>query len=148
MDSEAIFDGQWEVVAWEQVYDDGRRELPMGEQLEGFIRYSADGRMACMIGRADRARFVKGGQWNAPDEEKARAYDSLMAYAGRYRVEGDTVVHLVDLSLFPNWKGGEQKRKFQLRADGTLEVTARIEAGTSEARTARLVWRRAPSQGT
>jgi hypothetical protein len=145
-----LFDGQWQVLAWEQVYDDGRRELPMGEQLEGFIRYSPDGRMVCMISRADRARFELGGQWNAPDEEKARAYDSMLCYAGRYRVEGDTVTHLVDMSLFPNWKGGEQKRRFALRPDGTLELTARLEAGTPQARTARLVWRRAattPSQG-
>jgi len=142
-----LFDGQWQVVAWEQLYDDGRRELPMGDRLEGFICYSPDGRMVCMISRADRARFEKGGQWNAPDEEKARAYDSMLAYAGRYSVDGDTVTHFVDMSLFPNWKGGEQKRKFALRADGTLELTARLEAGTPQARTARLAWRRAPSQG-
>ena len=58
-------------------------------------------------------------------------------------VEGDTVTHAVDLSLFPNWQGGQQKRRFALRADGMLELTARLEEGTSEARTARLVWRRA-----
>lgn len=141
------FDGLWQIVAWEQLYDDGRRELPMGERLEGFIRYSPDGRMACMIGRADRARFEKGGQWNAPDEEKARAYDSMLAYAGRFRIDGDTVTHFVELSLFPNWKGGEQKRRFELRADGTLALTARLEEGTAQARTARLLWRRAPTQG-
>lgn len=53
--------GRWDIVAWEQLYDDGRRELPMGEQLEGFIRYLPDGDMVCMVSRVDRPRFVKGG---------------------------------------------------------------------------------------
>jgi hypothetical protein len=150
MSNNDAFVGLWRVVSWEQLYDDGRRELPMGEQLEGFIRYSEDGQMVCLISRSDRGRFQRGGQWDAPDEEKARAYDSMLCYAGRYRIDGDTVTHFVDMSLFPNWKGGEQKRRFALRPDGTLELTARLESGTSQARTARLVWRRAPpapSQG-
>ncbi|RJF95767.1 lipocalin-like domain-containing protein [Noviherbaspirillum saxi] len=134
--------GRWLVVSWEQQYADGRVERPMGDQLEGFIDYTSDGNMTCMISRKDRARFEKGGQWNAPDEEKARAYDSMLFYAGRYRVDGQTIVHMVDISLFPNWKGGEQKREFQFQPDGTLALLARLEQGTPEARVSRLVWRR------
>lgn len=134
--------GRWLIVSWEQHYADGRIERPMGDQLEGFIDYSGTGDMVCMISRRDRARFVKGGQWNAPDEEKARAYDSLLSYAGRYRVEGEIVVHMVDIAIFPNWKGGEQKREFVFQADGTLALLARLETGTPEERVSRLVWRR------
>ena len=140
--------GRWDIVAWEQVYDDGRRELPMGEHLEGFIRYLPDGDMVCMIGRAERAKFVKGGQWNAPDDEKALAYQSMLAYAGRWRIAGDVITHRVEMSLFPNWKGGEQKRRVQVQADGTLALTARLEDSTPQARTARLVWRRHDGSAT
>ncbi|MCY1306676.1 Lipocalin-like domain protein [compost metagenome] len=56
-------------------------------------------------------------------------------------MQGDTVLHHVRHSLFPNWEGGTQRRVAQL--DGNvLALTARLEEGTSEARTARLVWRR------
>jgi len=137
--------GRWLIVSWEQHYADGRLEKPMGDHLEGFIDYSAEGDMACMISRQDRARFVTGGQWNASDEEKARAYDSMLSYAGRYRVDGQTVVHMVDISIFPNWKGGEQKREFQFQPDGTLALLARLEQGTPEERVSRLVWRRRES---
>lgn len=44
------------------MYDDGRCELPMGEQIEGFTRYTADGDMVCHIARAGRAKFGKGGK--------------------------------------------------------------------------------------
>ena len=134
--------GRWDIISWEQLFDDGRRELPMGENLEGFIRYCADGDMVCMIGRADRPNFETGGQWNADDREKASAYNSMLAYAGRFTLEGDSVTHHVDISMFPNWKGGQQKRTFQLQEDGSLALTARLERDTPQARTAKLLWRR------
>ena len=138
--------GRWDIVSWVQAYDDGRVQHPMGEDLEGFIRYTADGEMVCMIVRGDRAAFATGGQWDASDEEKAVAYQSMLSYAGRYEVVGDAVTHHVELSLFPNWAGGQQRRRFVFRDDGTLALEARLEADTQQARTARLVWRRhAPS---
>ena len=108
--------GRWEIVSWEQAFDDGRRELPMGERLNGFIQYTADGGMACMIARAERPNFETGGQWNASDEEKARAYDQhARLRRAATRCDGDTITHQVDISLFPNWKGGEQKRRFEVQ---------------------------------
>jgi len=135
--------GRWEILAWEQAFDDGRRELPMGDSLQGFIQYTADGYMACMIARAERPNFTSGGQWNASDAEKAGAYNGMLAYGGRYEVNGDLITHHVDISLFPNWRGGAQKRRVEVNADGTLTLSARLEEGTPQARTARLVWRRA-----
>lgn len=134
--------GLWDIVSWEQAYDDGRIQFPMGEALEGFIRYGEDGDMTCLIARADRSKFVSGGQWNASESEMAQAYRSMLAYAGRYDVADDVVTHYVELSLFPNWKGGQQKRRLEVCEDGTIVLEARLEEGTPEARTARLIWRR------
>lgn len=134
--------GRWDILAWEQLYDDGRKQLPLGEELEGFLRYTEEGDMIVMIARKDRKPFETGGQWNADDAEKAGAYSSMLSYAGRYEVQGDTVIHKVDISLFPNWKGGEQKRQLELKDDNTLAIKARLEEGTPQARTAQLLWRR------
>lgn len=147
MTDAAALVGRWDIVSWEQLYDDGRRELPMGDALEGFIRYLPDGDMICMICRTDRSSFQTGGQWNATDAEKARAYQTMLSYAGRFRVEGDVVVHSVEFSLFPNWKGGRQSRRFRFLPDGSIALEARLEEGTPEARTARLVWRRHTAEG-
>lgn len=142
---ERLLHGRWEIVSWEQRYDDGRLSYPLGTELQGFIQYDPDGRMVCMMGRAQRPFFATGGQWNADDTEKAQAYSSFMAYSGRYVVEGEWVTHHVDLTLFPNWQHGLQKRQLQLtqNADGSrLDIVARLENGTTEARNAVLVWRR------
>lgn len=139
--SNLSIEGRWQILRWEQVYDDGRVVYPMGEELEGFIEYGPHG-MFCALGRKDRAHFTTGGQWSADDAEKAAAYNSYLTYAGDYEVNGNTVTHKVRFSLFPNWAGGTQRRMAELEGD-VLALTARLEEGTSEARTARLVWQRA-----
>ncbi|MNJ00830.1 hypothetical protein D3C73_1602650 [compost metagenome] len=65
----------------------------------------------------------------------------MMSYAGRYSVADNTVTHFVDLSLFPNWIGGQQQRVFKFDDQGLLSLTARLEENTSEARTALLLWK-------
>ena len=135
--------GRWELVTFEQNYDDGRHVYPMGEGPQGIIQYTEDGFMSCMISRPNRENFTTGGQWYASDAEKAGAYNSMMSYAGRYSVADNTVTHFVDLSLFPNWIGGQQQRVFKFDDQGLLSLTARLEENTSEARTALLLWKRA-----
>jgi hypothetical protein len=134
--------GRWDIISWEQHYDDGRVIRPMGDQLEGFILYSSDGTMACFIARANRPRFPSGLQWDGTQAEKAHAYEGIMSYGGRFTLQANQVEHQVDVSLFPNWVGGIQKRLVTLNAD-ELSISARLEVGTSEARTALLQWRRA-----
>mgnify|MGYP000972769283 CR=1 FL=1 len=135
--------GRWDIVSWLQLYDDGRRRAPFGQHLEGFIRYLPDGDMICMIVKADRPNFTTGGQWDADDGEKAAAYNSMLAYSGRFRVDGEFVIHEVKTSLFPNWKDGEQRRQVRIEGGELLYIEARLEHGTPEARTAQLLWRRA-----
>jgi len=133
--------GSWKIVSWEQSYDDGRLTFPMGEHLNGRIEY-AERHVFVMIARADRPSFSTGGQWTASNEEKAQAYNSCLCYSGTYEIVGDTVIHHVDISLFPNWVGAQQRRQASI-VDGRLVLAARLEDGTAEARTARLVWERA-----
>ena len=134
--------GRWELITFEQNYDDGRIVFPMGEGPQGIIQYTEDGYMSCQITKANRGNFTTGGQWNASDAEKASAYNSMLSYAGRYTLEDDVVTHFVDLSLFPNWVGGQQKRQLKFDEKGQLSLTARLEENTSEARTALLLWKR------
>ncbi|MEU6646722.1 lipocalin-like domain-containing protein [Saccharomonospora sp. NPDC046836] len=134
--------GSWEIVDWVQDYDDGRTVYPMGARPRGVLVYTSDGRMLSMVSASDRPPFATGGQWDADDAEKVAAYQSFLAYCGTFSVCGDQVRHQVDLSLFPNWVGAELVRTARWR-DGELELLARLEDGTPEARTARLRWRRA-----
>ncbi|CAG9263071.1 lipocalin-like domain-containing protein [Paraburkholderia caribensis] len=132
--------GRWKIVSWVQLYDDGRSTYPFGEQLRGFIQYDSD-RMFCLLEKVGRQPFTTGGQWDASIAEKAAAYDTLMCYAGGYRLDGDKVIHEVEISLCPNWENGEQARRVVFESD-RLHLTARLEEHTTQARTAQLTWER------
>ena len=133
--------GRWRIVEWVQRYDDGRRVHPLGRSLQGFIQYDEE-RMFCFISSGERAP-LSGGQWTAPQAEKAGAFSSCLAYSGRYEIAGDEILHHVDLSLYPNWVGTTQRRRAVI--EGTrLVIAARLEDLTKEARTAELTWERAP----
>ncbi|MCK9550859.1 lipocalin-like domain-containing protein [Aquamicrobium sp.] len=133
-------EGRWAVLSWRQEYDDGRVLLPMGKNLAGFAEYR-NGRVTIMVVNADRPRFATGGQWDASPAEKAGAYETGLFYAGRYRVEGETVFHEIEIASFQNWVGGTQMRRACLEGD-RLQLIARLEDGGAEARTAILEWRR------
>lgn len=134
--------GLWLLTDWTQTYRDGRIERPMGRDPVGRLVYTPEGTMLGMVSAADRAPFTTGGQWTASAEERARAYSGFLAYSGRYTVEGDYVTHHVDLSLFPNWVGAEQRRRIE-RGGDQLHLTGVIEPGTDHEREARLSWVRA-----
>ena len=131
--------GRWRILEWVQRYDDGRVRHPFGRDPRGFIQYDDD-RMMCFVCAGERPP-LRGTQWEVPEADRAAAYTSCFAYSGTYELVGDEVLHKVDLSLNPNWVGTTQRRRAELRA-ARLVISARMEEGTAEARTAELVWQR------
>jgi hypothetical protein len=132
--------GWWELVSWKQNYDDGREVVPLGENPLGRLTYSSTGDFSVIISRPDRLPFSSGQQWSASTQEKAEAYEGMLAYFGKYDFDGETMSHHVEVSLYPNWVGHTQIRTANIE-NGVLRLTARLEESTSEARTAELVWR-------
>ena len=77
------------------------------------------------------------------DEEKARLFETLIAYSGTYVVGKAT--HKVDLSWNQSWTGGDQIRFFKI--DGTmLTITTAINKNPRDGREghAVLVFTKAP----
>jgi Lipocalin-like domain len=69
------------------------------------------------------------------------------AHAGCYSFHGDRVIHHVELSLFPNWVGGDQERLVELAGDGSSSVPAHC-CWWAKQQVPRLVWERVdPSPG-
>jgi len=57
------------------------------------------------------------------DEERSAAFRSMLAYAGKYRVEDDKIVIKVDIAWDEGWTGTEQVRFFRI-ADDRLHIEA------------------------
>jgi hypothetical protein len=133
--------GRWRLVSWENRSVDGQISYPLGQDPVGYIMYDQDGYMFVAIMRAHRATFAAGDLLRGSTEEKARAAESYVSYCGRYDFHGDTVIHHVELSLFPNWVGVDQERLVELTGNRLILSTRRmLLAGTEQ--TAHLIWER------
>jgi hypothetical protein len=65
------------------------------------------------------------------DEERVRLFKSIIsAYSGTYVVEGDTVIHDVNLSWNEAWTGTKQMRLFKVTGDELVIETTPRTAGT------------------
>ncbi len=137
--------GTWKLVEWTAAVD-GRPMTPFGGETTGLITYTEDGRMWGTLMRVDRP-LVDGDTFAAaPEPERATAAAGYLNYAGTYRLEGTTVVHEVEVSLFPNWIGTEQVREMQWarnnRGGHDLLLSAKSTSRKGEIVTNRLIWRR------
>ncbi len=129
--------GAWSLVDWTIAFSSGRTERrPFGDAPQGSLVYSDNGRMLAAISRAQRSLLSSPLPQQAPDVEKTAAFDSFFSYGGSYRLEGDEVVHMVDIALNPNFVGSEQRRRVQF--DGEF-LTLSAQEGT---RLHALQWRR------
>ncbi len=98
----------------------GQRSSPFGDHPDGYLSYSADGRMYAIGVVEDRP---KPRDLVATDEEKVELQGSMFAYAGTYTADGEKVVHHVDISWNQSWTGTDLVRLYKLDGN-TLTITA------------------------
>ncbi len=133
--------GTWRLISWENRSFDGQVSYPLGKDAVGYIMYGPDGYMFVAIMNPDRPRFAAADLLSGSPEERAQAAGSYVSYCGRYEFRGDTVLHHVELSLFPNWVGVEQERLVEVRGNRLMLSTRPILLGGMQ-RTAHLIWER------
>jgi hypothetical protein len=132
--------GSWRLLACE-LRGDGAPLLPFGDAPVGYLTYTPSGHMQAAIMAAGRPCFAAPDILRGSVEERARAVEGYLSYAGRYEVNGDRVAHLVEVSLFPNWIGERQERIATLTGDRLALSTDPITIG-GITRVARMEWRR------
>lgn len=137
--------GTWKLVEWTASVD-GEPVTPFGGETTGLITYTADGRMWGTLMRVDRPLVDGDTLAAAPESERAAAAAGYLNYAGTYRLAGSTVVHEVEVSLFPNWIGTDQVREMQWapndRGGRDLLLSAESTSSKGEIVVNHLIWRR------
>jgi Lipocalin-like domain len=103
--------GVWKLVS--VVYEDAQtkeRTPVLGEHPKGRQIATADGRWLALV-------TADGRKVPQTDEERAQALRTMIAYTGRYRVEGGKVVTKVEAAWNEAWVGGEQTRFIRFEGD-------------------------------
>ena len=100
----ALF-GTWKLLAVQfELADSGERLSLFGSTPRGRLILTNTGDMMTIITSTDRA----------PTGDTARLFETMMAYAGKFLLDGDKLVISCDLSWHPDWVGTEQVRYFKL----------------------------------
>jgi hypothetical protein len=136
--------GCWDLTAFESRTGDDEAVHPLGPDPRGRLVYTEDGFVSVLVAGGERPRFSSADLRGGSDAEIVQAFRSFIAYSGRYRVEGDVVIHDVDVSLLPNWVGDSQRRLVSLEGDELALSTPPIEIDGA-AVTSVIRWRRAGS---
>ena len=133
--------GTWRLVELVSRTADGDVVYPFGRDAVGYITYTPDGRMSVSIMSADQARFAGEDIAGGTTAEKATIAETYLSYCGTYEIRGDTVLHHVEISAFPNWIGADQVRTFALDGD-RLSLTTPPLLRNGVRRTSHLSWER------
>lgn len=107
--------GNWKLKSWVAEEAETKDTKPVfGQNPSGFLVITREGRLVGLL-------TAEGRKAPQSDAEREVAYRTMLAYSGRYRVEGRTFITKVDVSWNEAWVGTEQAREFTV--DGRrLEV--------------------------
>src|SRR5579864_5105500 len=103
--------GTWKLVSATNTTEKGEViENAFGQNPTGFLTYTPDGRMMAIITNGGRKPLSVRDRVSAPAEERAEAFSTAVAYAGRYTFAGDRVIHHVEADVVPNLVSTDQVR--------------------------------------
>lgn len=130
--------GSWRLVAALSITSKGEtNEAPYGPGPVGLLTYTADGRVTSMISYGGRKLLSVG----AKAEEQAEAFNTFLAYSGRYTAAEDGVTHHIEISLVPNYVGKDLVRKIRFQGDQIVLVTPPMLVN-GKIQTVELTWQR------
>jgi Lipocalin-like domain len=133
--------GTWKLKSYvREVAATGERYNERGEHPNGYLAYSADGRMYAIITWENR---IMPQDVVPTNDERIKLFGTMISYAGAYTFDAEKVIHHVDISWNQNWTGTEQVRFYKLDGD-TLTITSALAKNFTDGREGRsiLVWER------
>ena len=133
--------GTWKLEAMELHSLNGVVTYPYGKDPTGYIMYLQPDRMAVAFGSGDRLPFAADDMLGGTEREKGSAFNSFVCYCGTFHVGVQSVVHQIEVSLFPNWVGTSQERFYEF-VGNTLRLSSKPFLINGEQQTAHLIWRK------
>jgi len=103
--------GTWKLVS--VMYEDQETKalVPvLGDNPRGYQIATPDGRWLALA-------TPTGRSVPKTDDERAHAFRTMIAYSGRYRIEGNRITTKVEVAWNESWVGGEQVRIIRFEGD-------------------------------
>jgi hypothetical protein len=134
--------GTWKLVSASSITSTGERiEAPYGPGPVGFLTYGGDSRMTSLISYGGRKPLSFSGGTRSPQEEQAEAFNTFLAYAGRYTLNDDKVIHHVEISSIQNYVNKDLVRSIKFEGDRITLITPPMTVN-GKIQTIELIWQR------
>lgn len=134
--------GTWKLASVSTSTASGERnDAPFGPNPTGFLTYTHDGRMTAIISYGGRARLSSSDSHLARVEEQAEAYRTFVAYAGRFTLDGDKVIHHVEISSIQDWVGTDLIRSIKFEGARIVLVSPPMSVD-GKMQIFELIWQR------
>ncbi len=109
--------GIWKAISYEwEIQSTGERQPLMGKNPTGYVIFTPEGRFMAVI-------TGDGRKPPSTDQDRAKLLNTMFAYTGIYRMEGDKWITKVDVSWMPSWIDTEQVRYFRFGGDRLQVMT-------------------------
>lgn len=109
--------GAWKLTAYQVESQDTRKMIPaMGEHPTGRVIFTEDHRVAFVL-------TAEGRKPGSTDADKASLLNTLVAYTGVERVDGNQWCTQVESAWNPEWVGTTQCREFHVEGDRLQVLT-------------------------
>ena len=105
-----VLAGTWRLVSWQVIVDGQAPQDVFGKHPKGFLVLTPEGRSIVLTTAENRRAGMA-------DTDRAALHKSMLAYSGRYRVEGHDFITRVEVSWNEEWNGTEQRRHFRIEGD-------------------------------
>ncbi|THU38293.1 lipocalin-like domain-containing protein [Niastella caeni] len=135
--------GTWTLLSVDNIYADGSRVHPYGENPQGLLIFDEKGNYAIQILKAVRPKIASGDKNKCTPEESAALVQGSNSHFGKYEVDekGSSITFNIEHAFYPNWEGTRQKRIYTYTGDEIKYVVTHTTQGGQEV-IAEVAWRR------
>lgn len=134
--------GTWLLISMKIIHTNGETTDMFEGVALGISMFDADGFMSAQMGSGIRPDFKSDSVNAGTSEEIAHAYQTYMAFYGRYKEKSPgTLTVQIENCLFPNWKGKEITRYAEIKGN-LLTLTTPETKTENDSFYVKAEWRR------
>jgi len=132
--------GTWRLLSLEIRKKDNEVIYPFGKEVKGILIYQNNGYMSGMISGEGRPNVSAPATMGIPEKERLEISKNFIAYAGKYLVEDNRIIHDIEVSFIPNLMGSSSHAGNYHLDGNNLCITSEQRAGRNNDSSIKVVW--------
>ncbi len=132
--------GTWRLLSLEIRKYTGEVIYPFGKEVKGILIYQNNGYMSGMISGEGRPNVSAPATMGISENERLEISKNFIAYAGKYQVEDNKIIHNVEVSYIPNLMGSSSHAGNYHFDNNNLCITSEQRSGIDTKSSIKVVW--------